>query len=565
MYRGTTHRSLSGTFGEPTKGPGVMGQAPDVTVVVAAYNGMPYIVQMLESLLRQTIGLDRMQVLVIDDGSTDGTPDFLRKAAEDHPCIEVITQANSGGPAQPRNLALQHVRGRYIFFLDEDDYLSDDALEAMVRAADDNGTDVVLGRFRGLGGRNTPRAMFLRTVPRTDVFSSPAYWLLNPLKLFRAEMVRSLGLRFALDMPWGEDQPFVAGAYFGGDGISILSDKDYLFWVYRRDRSNITTRSVSLSDRMPVVDRMFDLVAANVPPGPARDRLMRRHFRVELVDSALEGYRTEGDGERRAAAFARLREIVDAYYTEGIECELPPKDRVLLRLISEGRADELAAYLDLCAAAAPPAVLLEDGHVYLEIPWFRDEARRLPDALFDIAGKLRVECRLEPLVTSARGVRLDAACQFGSLTGRVTDVDLVVRSRQGQEEMLVPLAHEIVVEEKRPFLRVGDDIPGERLLADLPAGLYDLYVRVAAGETWRERRLSECAPPPDEPRVVHRRWGRRWTKHGVLATAGTGSLVLRVVDGEAVTRVRKWRRRIAGARRRLSTAWRSAWRRASVR
>ncbi|HEY5549148.1 MAG TPA: glycosyltransferase family A protein, partial [Coriobacteriia bacterium] len=319
-----------------------MDQQPDVSVIVAAYNGMPYIERMLASLVRQTIGLAHMQVLVVDDGSTDETPAVLDQTAAAHPSFEIIHQPNFGRPAGPRNRALKSVRGRYVFFLDQDDYLSDDALETMVRTADVNGTDVVLARMKGVGGRGTQRTMFARTIPRTDVHSCSAYWTLNPMKLFRAEMVRSLGLQFAEDSPWGEDEPFVAMAYLKGAGISILADRDYVYWVYRDDLSNITTSVLALADRMPVVDRMFDLVAANVPPGPERDRLMQRHFRVELGDSAFEGYRTELDLGLRVAAFRRFREIVDAYYTERIESALPVGDRVLMRLISEGRADEFA-------------------------------------------------------------------------------------------------------------------------------------------------------------------------------------------------------------------------------
>lgn len=506
-------------------------QQPDVSVIVAAYNGMPYIERMLDSLVSQTIGLARMQVLIVDDGSTDETPAVLDRMAAAHPEFEVVHQANFGRPAGPRNRALESVRGRYIFFLDQDDYVSDDALEAMVRAADDNGTDVVLARFKGVGGRGTPRTMFARTVPRTDVFSSSAYWTLNPMKLFRASMVRSLGMKFAEDSPWGEDEPFVATAYLKGSGISILADKDYVFWVYRDDLSNITTSALALADRMPVVDRMFDLVAANVPPGPGRDRLLQRHFRVEMGDSAFEGYRTETDPGLRAAAFVRFRQIVDSYYNKAIEAALPPADRVLMLLISEGRADEFAAYLDALAQAGTPRVLEEEGHLFLELPWFRDPDKGLLDDLFSIEAQLKAECRVEPLVIDPSGVRLDAACRLGALTDRVTDVSLVVRSRVDGDRAVIPLAHKVVEEEVRPFVLVEDILPSDRFLAGLSDGRHDLYMRVASGGTWRERKLSESAPPMPGLRIVHRVAEGGSATSAALKTTLKGTLSLRVLDG----------------------------------
>ncbi|WP_328344348.1 hypothetical protein OG873_32180 [Streptomyces violaceus] len=78
--------------------------------------------------------------------------------------------------------------------------------------ADTNGSDVVLGKMVGVGGRGAPRSMFRRNQPRTDVFSSRVYWTLSPLKLFRRDLIERLELRFRTDLRVGEDQPFVAMA-----------------------------------------------------------------------------------------------------------------------------------------------------------------------------------------------------------------------------------------------------------------------------------------------------------------------------------------------------------------
>lgn len=516
---------------------------PDVSVIVATYNGAAYVECALDSLVRQTIGPERMQVLVVDDGSTDATPAIVDRYAAEHSCVEVIHQPNSGGPAQPRNRALESVRGRYVFFLDQDDSVADDALECMVRTADVNGTDVVVARMKGVGGRNTPRVVFPRTVPRTDVFSSAAYWLLNPLKLFRMSMVRSLDLKFDTEMPWGEDQPFVAPAYIKGNGISILADKDYVNWVYRADRSNITTSVVSLSARMPVVDHMLDYVAASVPPGKDRDRLMRRHFLVEVLTSAFEGYRTEQDPALRHAAFERFRELAEAYYTERIDADFPPNGRVLMRLLLDGRSDEFSEYLDLVKQAGRPGVLVEGEHVFLGLPWFRDPERGLADGLFDIAGSLRVECRTEPLVPDGSGAHFSARCRLGALTDRVTAVDLIARSRGCGTDRSFPLAHTVVLDEERPFVRVEDTVAVGRLLPRLPAGTYELFLRVSAGPTWRERRVCECAPPPAEARVIKSSLHFGLGRAATLVTTGPGNLSLSVVDVVA-----RWRRRIRRAR-----------------
>ncbi len=514
--------------------PASAGRVPDVSVIVPVYNGEDTIERALGSVLDQTLAPDRVQLLVVDDGSTDGSPEMLERMAESHPSIEVFHQPNSGGPAAPRNVALGHVRGRYIFFLDQDDYLSPDALEAMVRIADENRTDVVLPRMKGVGGRGAPASMFTRTVPRTDVFSSSVYWTLSPIKLFRTEMVRSLGLRFAEDFRVHEDIGFVTLAYVKGNGISILSDKDYVFWANREDRSNITLSRMTLADRLPGVSYTFDLLASVVPPGPQRDALMRRLFQVE-TQTLCRAYRLDPDPILREAAFARLRGIVADYYTENIDRAFLPRGRVLMRFVSEGDSERFLAYVDaLETAPGPPGVLVEGERIFLTLPWFRDPAQGLPEDLFDIAPALKAYCRVDPLDIGPSGIRLTAVCRLGALTEDITGVTLIARSRTGAGESAFPLASRVVLGEDAPFVQIEDTLPADHLLA-LPKGdVHDLYLRVAAGGTWRERSLAECAPVP-RVRVFRDPGRTAGARYGLLTSSPKGNLALRAVDLRGLT------------------------------
>ena len=136
-------------------------QVPDVTVIVAVYNTMPYLTTCLESVFGQTIGVERLEVVAVDDGSTDDSGAELSRWAERHPgSMTVLTQANSGGPAGPSNRALDLARGRYVFFLGADDYLGAEALQRLVDTADELSADVVLGRLVGTGGRNVNQAVY---------------------------------------------------------------------------------------------------------------------------------------------------------------------------------------------------------------------------------------------------------------------------------------------------------------------------------------------------------------------------------------------------------------------
>ena len=94
---------------------------PKVTILVAAYNAAPFLPKCLDSLLSQT--LEDIQVVCIDDGSTDDTPDVLQRYAAADRRIEVIALPENHGQAYARNQGLLTAKGDYVCFLDSDDWL----------------------------------------------------------------------------------------------------------------------------------------------------------------------------------------------------------------------------------------------------------------------------------------------------------------------------------------------------------------------------------------------------------------------------------------------------------
>ncbi|MFE1328775.1 glycosyltransferase family 2 protein, partial [Streptomyces sp. NPDC058741] len=201
------------------------GAQPDVSVIIGAYEAMPYLIECLSSVEAQTIDPERVEVIAVDDGSTDGTGDYLEEFAVRAPMpVLVIRQENSGGPSGPRNVGLGKATGRYVFFLDADDRLGPEALERMVAMADRAGTDVVLGKVEGVN-RSAPKSMWGATVERTDVFSSPIKFTLSAQKLFRRALLDRHGMRFDESLFTGEDALFTMEAYLRADGVSVVADR----------------------------------------------------------------------------------------------------------------------------------------------------------------------------------------------------------------------------------------------------------------------------------------------------------------------------------------------------
>jgi hypothetical protein len=121
----------------------------DLEIIIPAYNVEQYIDQCLQSVLNQRSKY-KCLVVVINDGSTDGTRQHLANY-ENCPDIEIIDQKNAG-LAAARNAALRHIRGRYVTFVDSDDWLLPGAIDTLMDTAIKHDADIVEGCFRLFSG-----------------------------------------------------------------------------------------------------------------------------------------------------------------------------------------------------------------------------------------------------------------------------------------------------------------------------------------------------------------------------------------------------------------------------
>jgi glycosyltransferase involved in cell wall biosynthesis len=355
---------------------------PDVTVVIGAYEAMPYLVECLASVEAQTLAPERIEVIAVDDGSTDGTGAYLEEFAARVPMpVTVIRQDNSGGPSGPRNVGLSKATGRYVFFLDADDRLGPEALERMVAMADRNGTDVVLGRVEGIN-RKPPGSMWGKTLDRTDVYSSNIKFTLSAQKLFRRAMLERYSMRFDESLWTGEDAVFTMEAYLRADGVSVIADYTCYYLVGRTDGKHVTKTGGYLK-RFDSARALMALIERLVPPGAKRDVLMVRPFLVTLLPQFGPVFLRDTEEVRRRK-LELAKPMLDAHWNEGVAHRLKVEQRLRLHLVAAGRPDLLDEVLEFLRAKKEPEPVLEKRgtRLYLAYPHFRSRAAGVPDRIY---------------------------------------------------------------------------------------------------------------------------------------------------------------------------------------
>ncbi|MFI0896879.1 glycosyltransferase family 2 protein [Streptomyces sp. NPDC020983] len=434
-----------------------MTPPPDVTVVTAVYNTMPYLTECLTSLVEQTIGLDQLEVVAVDDGSTDDSLKELERFASLYPgTVKVLRQPNSGGPAAPSNKALDAATGRYVFFIGSDDRLAPFALERMVAAADEHGSDVVVGKMEGTNGRYVHQELYQETRHDVTFTNSALPWTVANTKLFRRELVERHGLRFPEDMPVGSDQPFTIEACLRASRISVLADGTYYYAVKREDSGNITYRA-NHEARLACAARVMDHVAGLVEPGPLRDAVLMRHFRWELAKLFQDDFPALDAGVRERLVQG-VAGLADRYLTDAVRDSMGVKQRVRIGLAQARRTDELCALIEDETEHGAPPFVLEGERAYARYPGFRDADATLPMRWFEIveesvAGRLSAGARITSAVwgRSGQGPVLDLTAKIKLLgpygAGPAFGVELVMTGAEG-----VP------------------DVPGESSVKGMPKG-----------------------------------------------------------------------------------------------
>lgn len=205
----------------------------DISVIVPAYNCQDTIKNCLDSILNQTIA-NRIEIVVINDGSTDGTAQILSEYSDKYPySISVITQANSGA-AKARNKGILSAAGKYIGFVDADDYIEPDMYELMLSKMSDNTDLVMCGRYNTYTDKTIIKRNPLE-FDGTSVDNNPK--LLSRIstfvwdKLFRHNVIIENNVFFPEEFQYAEDYYFLQSYILNSRSVCVIEKPLYHYML----------------------------------------------------------------------------------------------------------------------------------------------------------------------------------------------------------------------------------------------------------------------------------------------------------------------------------------------
>ncbi len=413
-----------------------MKNACDFSVVTAVYNAKEFLDETVKSLLRQDFGFSRVQLILCDDGSTDGSGAMCDAYQKQYPDNIVVIHKENGGVSSARNAGLAHVRGKYVSFLDADDLLSKNALRKVYAFFEAHPeTDVVslpMIFFDGKDGPHLLNSKYKNGTRVIDLRAEPN----NPQLAVTSAFVRADALKgrsFDTSLSYAEDAKLLQSILIEKQTLGVVADAIH---HYRR-RSTGQASAIQRSglnaawyfpylehfcrDTMDMCEARFGAVPRFIQYTIAYDLQWRVRQR-KLPSTVLNAEQKEA---YRALLFSLIGRIDDDIIAE--QGSLQPYQKLFLLYMKHGEL--------------PKPVLSEDGLLYRygDGEPFAIEAERLTCDFCTVEnGTVTVECSTLTPIRADVLPRIEAEANGARYTSEPIDrmqhalsMDLPVANRFG--------------------------------------------------------------------------------------------------------------------------------------
>ena len=230
------------------------------SVIIPAFNVEKHIAATLDSLKAQTLKEAQFEIIIVNDGSTDGThAEISRKISADMPNAKLLDQENSG-VSHARNQGLREAKGDYVYFLDGDDYIAPDFLQLMSDAIASKSPQLLISSYGKVVDHKISR-----NFTNTDKYDSVERLKIAYLKgrlfvnmctfVFKRECINEWQLSFDEKTKFGEDLEFYQNFLFLSSKVEIV-EKACFYYVFRGDSAFNSKAGIRREDALLALIRV---------------------------------------------------------------------------------------------------------------------------------------------------------------------------------------------------------------------------------------------------------------------------------------------------------------------
>lgn len=222
----------------------------DISVIVPIYNAEKYLNKCVDSLINQT--KKELEFILVNDGSTDKTEEIIKSYKDSR--IKYFKNKNQG-IGKTRNFGIEKATGKYIMFLDSDDYLKNNACEILYKSVEKTDADLAICDFYKIYDSGVEEKIKLLSFKPTTLRKTPS--LVNEInlapwnKLYKKELITKNKIKFVENLKY-EDAPFVIEAF--SKAGKIIKVDEYLNYYLIHGNSETTVRDKRCFDILKIID-----------------------------------------------------------------------------------------------------------------------------------------------------------------------------------------------------------------------------------------------------------------------------------------------------------------------
>ncbi|MGV9878424.1 CDP-glycerol glycerophosphotransferase family protein [Streptomyces sp. NPDC003006] len=422
---------------------------PRLSVVVPVYNVELYLDECLESLAAQTF--KDFEVVMVDDGSTDGSAAIAERFAAADPRFRLISQENKGlGAARNTGVREMSPDSEYLAFVDSDDTLPATAYALLIETLDETGSDFAAGnvtRFRSAGYVQSPvhRVPFAATRLRTHV--SRFRPLLTDRTAWNKVYRRSFWEQHQLAYPEAmlyEDAPVSVPAHYLADSVDVLSEPIYNWREREIGERSITqnrTNPQGLIDRVKSIRMVREFLLARVGDDPMYAEHLRVYDHNALAEEIPLFWKVlpGSDAAYQEAFLEHVGRLVREIGQDAVRALHVPH-KLKLYLTVHRRLDELIGQLEF--EKEHPGSIPVSGTLHPKADYpFLDPTDPVPDAVLRLDPELRLRSRLDEAAWHDGRLWLSGwafARQLGAESRGKALKSLILKEKGSRRTVLVP-------------------------------------------------------------------------------------------------------------------------------
>ncbi|MFB9861554.1 glycosyltransferase [Salinicoccus siamensis] len=343
-----------------------------ISIVVPVYNKAKYLHQCLDSLINLDIDKETLEVICVDDLSSDGSLEIMNDYSREYDFIKVIPlEENSGSPSRPRNIGFEEAKGKYLALLDADDWLDSKGFPKLLLQMEENGADIGFGQSYKHTNKNITKLGAFTSYKKENqlvpyeidkIFRAVG----PPGKIFKRSIVIDNNIKFE-HMAFGEDKLFFTELISKCENASMTNEAVY--HVNRHAENVSLVRGTSILEKAAInLTLLRKIMKLEIPQSAKKSILsrmvevdfMRRFFHTKTFLASLE----------KDKYYKIFGEVVQTFSENGLNIEdyiEIDKFKNIYRLFNTNKAN-LEEYLEYLVVEGHKSFYVENGVVHQRFP-----------------------------------------------------------------------------------------------------------------------------------------------------------------------------------------------------